>query len=179
LVLVVVFGVVTAACGGGEGDDGAALSDAIADAMMEDAAEDSPFGREQAECFGDEVVERMGVDRLVAVGLSVEDIERGAEPGSVDLSDEDVSNMTDAVTECIDFGRLVVDQMTADMPLSDESADCLVAGINDAGFLRAFAESSFIDESVPSELENEMISTLFDLVGDCLTAEELGNIGGG
>jgi hypothetical protein len=178
LVLVLAFGLIVAACGGDGDGDAAALSDAIADAMMESVDADTPFERDQAECFGNEVVDRMGVDRLVAVGLSVEDIEGGAEPGSVDLSDEDVTNMTDAITECIDFGQLVVDEMTADLTISAESAQCLVDGINEADFLRTFAESSFLDDEVPSELEGEMLSTLFDLLGECLTPDELNSLGG-
>jgi hypothetical protein len=166
------------ACGG-DGDDAQAHSDAIADGMMNNVDPDSPLDREQAECFGDEVVARMGTDRLAAVGLSIEDLENGAAPGSVDLSDDDVAAMTDAVTRCIDFGRIFVDEMTADLALSDESAGCLVDAINEADFLRAFAESSFIDDAVAPELEAEMFRTLFDLLGECLTPEELSNIEGG
>jgi len=176
--LVIALGLIIAACGGG-GEDASAISDAIADAMMENAGDDTPFEREQAECFGDEVVDTMGAERLVAVGLSVEEIENGADPGSVDLTDDDIDKMTDAITTCIDFGRLVVDEMTAEIDLSEGSADCLADGINEADFLRAFAESSFLDEEISSDVEGEMTGALFGLLGDCLTADELSGFIGG
>ena len=173
--LVLALGLVAAACGGG-GEDPSAISEAIADAMMENAGEETPIEREQAECFGDDVVETMGVERLVAVGLSVEDIENGADPGSVDLSDDDIDKMVDAITECLDFGRLVVDEMAAEIELSADSADCLVDGINEADFIRAIAESSFFDEELPTEIDTDMSATLFGLLGDCLTVEELSGV---
>lgn len=176
--LVIALGLIVAACGGG-GEDASALSGAIADAMMVNAGDDTPFEREQAECFGDEVVDAMGVERLVAVGLSVEDIENGAEPGSVDLTDDDIDKMTDAITSCIDFGRLVVDEMAADVEISDDSSQCLVDGINEADFLRAFAESSFFDEDVPQDVTNEMNATLLGLISECLTVDELSSFIGG
>jgi hypothetical protein len=178
LVLVLALGLIAAACGGG-GEDASALSDAIADAMMDNAGDDAPIERGQAECFGDEIVETMGAERLVAVGLSVEDIEDGADPGSVDLNDDDIDKMTNAITECIDFGRLVVDEMTAEIELSADSADCLADGINEADFIRAIAESSFFDEALPAEIDNDMNATLFGLLGDCLTADELTGFLGG
>ncbi len=181
-VLVLAVGLLVAACGGG-GEDAAALSDAIADSLMENAGDDTTFEREQAECFGDEVVDRMGVDRLVAVGLSVEDIENGADPGSVDLSDEDIDAMTGAITACIDFGQLVVDGLAAEIALSDESASCLVDGINEADFLGSFAETFFLEDDIADDpaaaIEGEMMAALFSLLGDCLTADELGGFIGG
>ena len=178
---VLALGLVVAACGGGGGDDAAAISDAIADAMMDNAGEETPFEREQAECFGDEVVDRMGVERLVAVGLSVEEIEAGADPGSVDLTDEDIDNMTGAISECIDFGRLVVDEMAAEIAISDESATCLADGINEADILGAMAESFILGDSeeIPADVEAEMTSVLFGLLGDCLTADEISGFIGG
>lgn len=170
-LLLVALGLVVASCGGG--DDGEAIAAAIADGMMEGAGEDSPFDRTEAECFGTEVVDRMGVDRLVSVGLSLEEIENGAEPGSADLSGEDLDDMTDAMTTCIDFGRLVVDGMVAELPISDASADCLAGGINQENFLRDIAESSLRGEDPPVEVQTEMTSTLFGLIDDCFTAEEM------
>jgi len=175
--VLLLLGLVVVSCGG-ESDDGPALASAIADGMMEGADADSPFDRADAECFGGEVVERMGVDRLVAVGLSLEDVQSGADPGSVDLSSDDVDQMTDALTACVDFGRLVVDSMVADLTISDSSADCLVAGINEANFLRAFAESSLLDAEIDPSLEGEMTSALFAMIADCLTPEELQGLGG-
>lgn len=182
LAFVLMLGLVVSACGGG-GEDAAELSAAIADAMMENAADDNPFQREEVECFGDEVVETVGVERLEAVGLSAEDIENGADPGSVELSDDDIEKMTAAITTCIDFGRLVVDEMTDDIALSDASADCLAEGINDADFIGVFAQGFFFDDGgaddPAEELEGEMMATLFGLLGDCLTADELSGFIGG
>ena len=174
-LLLVGFALVVASCGGG--DDGAAIAEAIADGMMEGAGEDSPFDRSEADCFGEEVVDRMGVDRLVSVGLSLEEIENGAEPGSVDLSGDDLDDMTDAMTACIDFGRLVVDGMVAELPISDASADCLAGGINQENFLRDIAESSLRGEDPSPEVQSTMTSTLFGLIDDCFTPEEMELLG--
>jgi len=174
-VPLVVLGLVAASCGGG--DDSEAIAAAIADQMMDDADEDSAFDREQAECFGSEVVERVGVDRLEALGLGLADIEAGAEPASVDLAPGDLDDMTNAMTACINFGRLVIDPLVAQFDVGEASADCVADRINEANFAREMAESSFRGVDIPPELETQLENSLFAFIAECFTVEEKAALG--
>lgn len=174
-VFIAVIGLIAASCGGG--DDSAAIAAAIADQMMEDADEDSAFDREEAECFGSEVVERVGADRLEALGLGLEDIEAGAEPASVDLTAEDLDDMTGAMSACINFGRLVIEDLVAELGASETSATCVADRINEANFVRDMAESTFRGVDIPPELQEQLTNSLFAFIDECFTVEEKAGLG--
>lgn len=176
--IAITLALVVSACDGGGGDDSAELSQAIADAVMEEAGEDSPFDQGDADCFGVEVVQRVGVDRLEDLGLGLDDLREGADPSSVDLQTDDVDKMLGALSTCVDFGSLVLSEIAGDIELSDESSECLAQGINDADFLGGFAESLLLGGDIDPAVQAEMAQSMFALFTQCLTADELRSLGG-
>ena len=122
---------VVAACGGGgDGDldeDDQAIADAIFDQIMAEAEPGDPFGETEARCFADGVVGEFGSAELISLGLSVAEIEAGAEPSDVDLSEDQVGKMVDVMTDCVDFRAAFTEEFRNE-GISDESADCLADG---------------------------------------------------
>lgn len=180
VALVAVLAVVAAACGGDDSDAGLssgdqALADAITEGFLEGAGPDAPFGRQDAQCFGDRLVADMGASRLIGLGLSVEAVEEGTSPSDVDLSDADIDTMASIMTECIDFKALFVDEFK-NQGISDESASCIADGL-DSDFVKIMATSALRDESTDPFQDDELGETIFALITQCVSFEELQQLG--
>jgi hypothetical protein len=179
LLLVVVFALVAAACSASGGDslsaEDQALADAIAQSMMDDSGDDSPFAEEDAVCFGNGIVSEMGSDRLTEVGLSVEAVESGTDPSDVDLSEGDIDSMVAVMTECIDFGAVFTAEFEAS-GVSSESISCLTDGMDD-DLVSAMARSAFTGADLSGD--DETSNQIFQLVLDCFSAEDMAKLGGG
>jgi len=187
LMAVCLFGLVLAACGGGsdDGDGGGggldgdeqAISDAIYDQIVEEDIENSPFGPTEARCFSDGVARDFGVAELVELGLSVDDIRSGTEPGDVDLDDSQADRMTDLMVDCVDFKSLFVEEFTGE-GVSQDSAECLADGFDD-DFIRALAKSELVGQGADPLADPQTGEDLFSLITSCLSFEELSNFGNG
>ncbi len=182
LVIVgAVVAMLAAGCGGDGGsnlnEDEQVLADAIAEAMLAEDTGDMPFGEEEASCFGDRIVEEMGVDGLVAVGLDAAALEAGTSPADVDLSDDDIDKMSQVMVECVDFRGVLVESMTGS-GVSEEGARCIADGISD-DLIAEMAASGLADPSGETVMTDALTEQMFSLMAECLTAEDLSNMGGG
>jgi len=182
VALVAVLAIVAAACGGG-GDSGTnlnaddqALADAIATSFLGAAGADAPFGQPEAQCFGDQVVSEMGASRLAGLGLSVTDIKNGASPSDVTLSDADVEAMASAMTECIDFKAMFVNEFKK-QGISDEAASCIADGLDDS-FVKSMATSALRGSSTDPFANEEAGQAMFALITKCVPLDELQKLGG-
>lgn len=181
VVIAAALAIFVSACGGDSGgDDGLdsdqqAISDAIFNQIMSEGDEDSPFGETEARCFSDGVATAYSTAELVELGLSVESIEAGTEPGDVPLSDDQADRMTKLMTDCVDFRALFVEEFTAG-GVSDESAGCLADGFDDA-FIQELAKAELTGDSSDPLQNPEQAQRIFELITDCLTLEELEQLG--
>jgi len=179
LWLVVVFALVAAACSAGGGDSLSAgdqeLADAITQSMMEDADPDTPFGQEEAVCFGNGIVSEMGSERLTELGLSVEAVKSGTDPSDVDLIDDDIDAMAAVMTDCVDFTALFTAEFEAS-GVSSESISCIADGM-DGDVVSAMARSIFSGQDLSEDAVTS--DKVFQLILDCFSAEDLARIGGG
>lgn len=181
LPVLVALAVLAAACG--DGDDGGssdrssgeqAVSDAIAAAILADAEPGDPYGEKEARCMGDSLVDELGLDRLLALGISADSVDspeeflRGA-------PNADVEAFIDITLDCVDFRDVFVEGMGADV--STESAECIADGISD-DMLRSMAMMGISGEEFDPTADPELAAALFGLVAECLTPEEISNLGG-
>lgn len=178
---LVAVALVAAACGGDD-DGGGDLSeseqvvaDAIRDEILADDDPDSPFGETEAQCIGDEAVRALGTDGLLEIGINAEN----ADPGEAfeTATPEQIDSIIDVTLECVDFRQVLVDSITADSNISDDSAGCLADALGVDEFLRPAVASGLTGEDLEFGDDPELTETLFAAVTDCLTAEELVELG--
>lgn len=167
---------VVAACGdsgGGFSEGEQALSDAIRDSILEDAEPDDPFGEAEATCIGDSAVTEFGTDGLLELGITVEN----ADPGDSfeGATDAQIDTVIDLTLDCVDFTQAFVDAAAGD--ISQDSANCLGEGIEREGLLRPLVRGSFEGDEFDLADDPEIAQTFFQLFVDCLSAEELANLG--
>ena len=177
MAAVMVGGLIVAGCGSsdGDGDDGQALADEIAASLLADDS-DGELGEEGAQCIGDGAVAEFGADELAELGLTLEAVQAGTGPSDVDLSDADVDRIVAVTLDCVDFRQLFIDQFTQQADaISTDSAQCLADGIPEQLITDA-GRASFTGENFdPTAGENGQV--LFDLVNECLTFEEIEQLG--
>lgn len=179
LVWLAAVALVAAACGGGGGSlgtDEQAISDAIFGQIMADATTDNPFGEPEARCFSDGIAQDFDSAELAELGLTVESINAGTEPGDVPLSESQADKMTVLMTDCVDFRALFVDEFTQG-GVSEESAGCMADGFDDE-FIQSLAKAQLIGDGSDPTQDPAQAEKIFSLITDCLTFEELSNLNG-
>jgi len=162
-MIVAAFAVVATACGGD--DDTVAASDspfvaAIAGAIMDDSDPDSPItSQEDAECWAGRIVGAVGEDRLVELGVTVDN------PGEMkdyDFDEDEFRAMIGSLEDCVDLRQFMADQLVEDF--GQEGADCvadelsgdlltdlMVAGMRDLDTPEAFFQE-FLDIAADCDL---------------------------
>jgi len=98
VALIAVALLALTACGS-SGDDSLA-SDNIAKSMSEG---DSAITDDDAECFGDKVVDKVGVDSLKEAGVLDDDLEVQDGIEEIKFDEEAAEGAADAFTECVDI----------------------------------------------------------------------------
>lgn len=180
LMVVIVLALVAAACssdseGGDLTESEQAIADAIRDEILADSDPDSPFGEAEAKCVGDEAVRELGTDGLLEIGINAEN----ADPGDAfeTATPEQIDTIIDVTLGCVDFRQVLVDSITADSNISDESAGCLADALGADEFLRPAVAAGFTGDDVEFGDDPELTQALFAAITDCLTAEELVELG--
>lgn len=173
-----------AACSGADGGAGGALNaadqrlaDAITWMILEDSDPDSPFGKDEATCFGDRIVGEMGSDRLIELGLDAAAVEAGTTPADVDLNDGDVDAMVDAMATCVDFRALLLEEFETG-GVSDKGVACISDGLAD-DFLEKMARASFADADGEFGDDPSTGDEMFNLVMACLSIDDLEKLSSG
>ena len=155
-----------------------ALAEAITAAILADEDDDLSVDEDQARCLGEGYIAAVGTARLIELGLTVEAIEGGSEPGDVDLTNDEAEALIDVTFECVDLAAVFVEAFAAEGILSAESGQCLADGF-DEQFLRDIARSAFDNDAADPTDDPETAAALFELVLECLSIEELQNLGDG
>ncbi len=182
LLALVVLVMVAAACGdsggngnGGDGDN-QALVDAIKAEILETSADDpdAPVTDAEATCVAEGAVDRLGVDGLLELGITAEGSE--SENPFVDATDEQLEAVTDIYLDCIDVRQLMLNEIGSDV--SQESAECVADSVAEGDFLRPVIIGSLRGEDVEFDDDPELAEAFVGIVVECLTPEELVNLGG-
>ncbi len=179
LILIGVLALVAAACSSSDSGGSASLSgadkelaDAITKSMVEDSDPDSPFGEEEAACFGTSLVQEMGTTRLDELGLDVASVEAGTDPTDVDLTEADIDAMVTVMTKCVDFKDIVMQEFETS-GVSEEGITCIREGLTEdlmASMARGAFDNGAGDNAAASD-------EMFGLVMGCLSADDLQQLG--
>jgi len=182
MVAVLALAMVAAACGDDDGggsltEGETAIVDAIVTGMMEDPDSDNPFSdAESARCFAVGMVQDLGVARLAEVGLTA-DTENPDEAFTL-MTEGEISDITDTAFECLDIDALMVAEF-AEGGISQDSAKCLVAELNETDFFRVAFIAGMTGSDVDPTDDPEIMGAMLTAFSECLTPAELGEIMGG
>jgi len=124
LGVVAVLALTMTSCG----QDEEAASQAISASIMDSNDEAFEVSQEQADCIGDGMVEKIGVEKLTDYGIITEDLE--AEDGieNVEMSEGDASSAADVMSSCADIKELFTSAM-GDLP--EEAQQCVDENLSD------------------------------------------------
>lgn len=173
--LLVMLALVIGACGGSAAldDDEQVLADAIAEFLSEqEALGDDSVSASEIRCLAEDTVRTLGVDGLAEIGVTPESIPednpfRGA-------SDEHVDALVDAYFSCLDASTAFAEALTSEGAVSEESARCVGDTLDDEDLLRPLLRASLAEE----DPDPEIFTGLLRVMVDCLTPEELADMGG-
>ena len=175
--LAVVLVLVAAACGGSGGGLSSGdqeLADEIAAAMLDNTDAANALSEDEAQCFGDNIVSKMGSDRLKDLGLTAAAVKDGTGPTDVDLGDEDIDAMVTVMTDCVDFSQFIVKELQ-EIGIPDDAVSCITDELDD-GFIASMARAAFTNDD---PMDNpETAQGLINAVTGCLTPEQLAELGG-
>jgi hypothetical protein len=139
-VLLLVLALGLAACGGGGGGvsgEGQALADAIAVQMTADTTAGNPFAKEaDAKCFAEGLVGGVGVERLTALGVTVDNV-AGADTFIAQLTVDEQGKVADAALGCIDLKKAIKEGAVSS-GLPEAQAQCLADGLSKDLLKKAF-----------------------------------------
>lgn len=112
IAVLVALAATLSACGGG-GDD-AKAADAISDSIVSDQNAGSDVmqvNREDADCIGDGLVDKIGTEQLQEYGLLTEDLKVDKQVTNVKFSTEDAKAATDTLFDCTDVMGMISKSM--------------------------------------------------------------------
>ncbi len=162
------------ACGGDDGGSTASAPKLSADEQKAadtllasfDEGDDFPGTEAEKECVAGKVVKSVGAARTV---------ELAAKDGQ-DLEEADAKKVVEAMTSCMNLGKLIVDEITAGGELSEKSATCLAKAF-DNDFVSRMMMAEFTGGD--AEMDADGMKKVLDAMSKCLSADELKKVGMG
>ncbi|MCK0112481.1 hypothetical protein MWU75_10060 [Ornithinimicrobium sp. F0845] len=145
-----------AACGGGGGDDGEA-ADAIAQSMMESSDDTFVVDQGQADCVGEGLVDKIGVDQLKEYGMLTDDLAVNESVDSVVMEEAHADSAAEVIVGCIDAAEMMREQMAVDDSMTEEQLDCVGEVLDEDTLTRMF---SLIFQGKEDEFGNELMEPL-------------------
>ena len=178
MILVVVLALMAAACGGGDGGGDerneavASLQRQITESQADETSPEAQFSDAEARCMAEGIVDAFGISRI----LEAED--QGFEEFMAAATVEERRNVVDLTLECVDLTEQFTAPLVAE-GISEESARCIGdAMMEDETFRDVLAEGLGTGSFEPTgESEAALMEALFPVILDCLSAEELANLG--
>lgn len=181
--LLLVFVLVIAACGdddtgsddggSGGGDAPAGLVDDLTQEILEGSSSDSdlPLTDEQAACFATGLIDDFGAERMVdALQLEFEEFMANA-------SLDERMTVVDTMLECMDFSEMMATEFGSQM--SAESAECVADAFVESQAFRVALANSFGDSTDDPFEDPAVMEEVLPAMLECLSAEELMNLGDG
>lgn len=146
------------ACGGGDDEKAA---EAISASMMEESDEEFPVDQEQADCVGDGLVDKIGVDQLQEYGMLTDDLQVNESVGEVTLEEGDADNAAEVIVDCIDAEAMMAEQLGGDDSLTPEQQECVSEALDNDALKRLF---SMMFQGREDEATNELMGPLMECV---------------
>lgn len=146
------------ACGGGDDEKAA---EAISASMMEESDEEFPVDQEQADCVGDGLVDKIGVDQLQEYGMLTDDLQVNESVGEVTLEEGDADNAAEVIVDCIDAEAMMAEQLGGDDSLTPEQQECVSEALDNDALKRLF---SMMFQGKEDEATNELMGPLMECV---------------
>jgi hypothetical protein len=177
VALVAALALLATACGG---DDGGDRGEAIATLQRQitesqvDASPTSPeFTEAETRCMAEGMVDEFGISRV----LDADD--EGFEAFMAAATAEERRNVVDLTLECVDLTEQLTAPLVAE-GLSEDSAACIGDAVIENEAFRDVLAAGLASGSFDPTAENEaeLMEALFPALMQCLSAEELANLGG-
>ena len=121
---VAVLALGLAACG----NDEEAASKAISKSIMESNDENFEVTQQEADCVGDGMVDKIGVEKLTEYGIITEDLESSDGINNVEMSQDDAESAADVMADCADIKKIFTSAMGE---LPEEAQACVDENLDD------------------------------------------------
>ncbi len=141
------------------GQDEEAASKAISASIMESNDETFKVTQSEADCVGDGMVDKIGVDKLTEYGIITKDLKANDGIDQVEMSESDAGSAADVMADCADIKELFTNAMGE---LPDEAKQCVDKNLSDE-VLHDFLVSVF--ENKQDEGQQKLMSALGECVG--------------
>jgi hypothetical protein len=156
----------------GAGEDEAASDDperqAYVDAFVASSSDDT-LSEEENQCFGEAVVDSVGVDKLAEV-ITPDEVREsaGAVPSDlgVEVTEDEGEAFYDLVSECVDIEAMFAEGITGDDSVPEEAKECLVDEF-DGEFLRGFYVSLYIQGSQGFANDEDLMNQMQAAYSEC------------
>lgn len=147
-----------AACGN---DEEAQAAEAISASMMEDTDDELTVDQEQADCVGEGMVDRIGVDKLQEYGILTEDLETNESVNDVTMEEADADGAAEVIVGCVDAQQMMVDELAADDSLTQEQQECVSEVLDEEALTNMF---SLMFQGREDEAMNDLMGPLMNCV---------------
>lgn len=124
------------ACGG-SGDETTAAENISAGI----AEGDSPLEQDEADCFGERLVDAVGVEDLKRYGVLDDDLGYGQEIGTMSMDEADAEGAANAFVDCVDLESRLADMADE----SGEQLECITEKLDDDTY-RAMMKATFMSD---------------------------------
>ena len=141
------------------GQDEEAASQAISSSIMESNDEAFKVTQEEADCVGDGMVDKIGVDKLTDYGIITEDLKANDGIEDVEMSEGDASSAADVMAGCADIKELFTSAM-GEMP--EEAQQCVEENLSDE-VLHDFLTAVFMNDQEKGN--QELMGALQECLG--------------
>lgn len=137
------------ACGGG-GDDEKA-SKAISDSLMTENTEEFQLDQGEADCIGDGLVDKLGVDKLKEYGVVTDDLEssNGIDDTDTKMNEEDASSAADVFLGCGDMQEMFSGMMSSASP--DEKVQACLEDAFTEDLMHEFLTAVFMQDAAKGQ----------------------------
>jgi hypothetical protein len=126
----------------------------------------------EVECFATGIIGLFGAERITAAL----DLEFSAFMATATAGERRA--VVDTMLDCVDLGAGLARELGAEGTISAESARCLADTMLASDAFRDATAESFVSETDPFD-DPALVSALLPAMLECLTAEDLGNLGTG
>jgi hypothetical protein len=151
-VLAIALCLSVSACGpSGSSDDEAKAADSISDAIVAESASGNTgsltdMDRKDADCVGEKMVDRIGLDQLREYGLLDKANKVQKDVDQVEMSTDDAEAMTDTFFDCTDVMGLLHKSMKAAGGDNPEMQACLEKALTEDS-VRSMLTSTFTGDT--------------------------------
>ena len=165
---------ITVACGGDAPAADPAMVATLSQRIAENQTGSGGFDmtEPEIECFAVELIDLFGAERIAA-GM---ELEFSAFMETVTAPER--RRVVDTMLECVDLAADLAAELGSEGEISAEAAQCLAETMLASDAFRDATAESFVSETDPFD-DPDLVAALLPAMLECLSAEDLGNLGNG